>query len=241
MLSKLKNRLVALVIIVLITVAGIAQGNASIIRNPPVVAPVVPGGTGSAIVGDFKWSYLTADNNGWYRTDGRLISNLPTAQQNAAALVGIFGNLPTTAGRGVVDGNTLPNGTIGGTNAITLSQANLPNISLTSTSVSGGTPSGSVAINTGGTHNHSMRMQFRLSGGTTGAGGAILLSGAGASITTGASEVQTQSDGSHNHTGGFTGTALPTHSHTVSLGGSGTAIDTRDPYIYMRGFIYLGT
>jgi hypothetical protein len=239
MLSKLKNRLIALVIIVLITVAGIAQGNASIIRNPPVVAPVVPGGTGSAIVGDFKWSYLTADNNGWYLTNGRLVNTLPAAQQTAAASIGILGNLPATAGRNIVDGGGATPGTIGGSNLITLSQANLPNINLTASGTSAGTPSGTVAINTGGAHNHAMRMVFSLTGGTNGAGGSILLrSGGGA--TTNASEITTQGDGSHSHTGGFTGTTLPNHSHNVPLGGSGTAIDVRDPYIYMRGFIYLG-
>jgi hypothetical protein len=236
MSKQIKGRLLAIVIIVLIAIVGANGSIASIIRNPPVV---VPGGTGSAIVGDFKWSYRTTDNNGWYLTDGRPISGLPTAQQSAAVSIGISGNLPATAGRNIVDGGGATPGTTGGANLITLSQANLPNINLTASGVSAGTPSGTVAINTGGAHNHAMRMVFSLTGGTNGAGGSVLLrSGGGA--TTNASEVTTQGDGSHNHTGGFTGTALPNHSHNVPLGGSGTQIDVRDPYIYMRGFIYLG-
>ena len=47
-----------------------------------------------------------------------------------------------------------------------------------------------------------------------------------------------QPAGSHTHT--FTGSALAAHSHTVPLGGSGTALDVTPKSLSVNMFIYLG-
>jgi len=90
------------------------------------------------INGDVKVSLLPGDHDNWFLLDGRLVSTLPTEAQTAATLLGFSTNLPdaTEAVIGNNSGETV--GTVTGTNTVTLSQANLPNVTLTATTTDNG-------------------------------------------------------------------------------------------------------
>ncbi|WP_413533904.1 hypothetical protein [Empedobacter brevis] len=88
-------------------------------------------------IGDIKASVILGDRDGWYSLDGRAVSSLPTNAQSNANALGILNNLPDASDR-ILKGiaTTLPLrqvneesfGDLGGTNSITLTQDNLPNI-----------------------------------------------------------------------------------------------------------------
>jgi hypothetical protein len=173
----------------------------------------------SATIGDAKTGFQSTDHNGWILLDGRLKNTLNTSQQSQATALGFGTNLPN-----VPVGASLIKGTLGAAvGSATITQANLPNVNLSETSVSAGTPSGSVTVIT-----HSA---------TSG--------GFDPSATTGVSNLQ-QTDRTPENTlvlgtsigGGFTGNALPTHNHVVSLGGSGAAYTPLGLGVNM--FVYLG-
>jgi hypothetical protein len=172
----------------------------------------------SANIGDAKPGFQTADHNGWIKLDGRLKTTLTTTQQANATALGIGANLPDATGRVFVQGTI---GALIGSSSIT--QANLPNISLTASSVSAGTPSGTVSLNTHG---------------ATG-------DGFDPSPASGVTNLQITDRTPENSTvlgvtmgGGFSGSALPTHNHTVALGGSGTAYTPAA--IGINQFLFLG-
>lgn len=89
----------------------------------------IPQYTGS-IVGDIKTGIQTADHNGWIKLDGRLTNTLTASQQAEAATLGIGANLPD-ATDAYLSQNGTALGSVSGNNTKNITQANLPNINLT--------------------------------------------------------------------------------------------------------------
>jgi hypothetical protein len=79
--------------------------------------------------GDIKTGIQSNDHNGWIKLDGRATNTLTATQQIQAAALGIGNNLPNAANAFLVqNGNSL--GSISGSNTRTLTQNQLPNITL---------------------------------------------------------------------------------------------------------------
>jgi hypothetical protein len=186
--------------------------------------------------GDVKTALQGADHEGWIKLDGRAISTLTTTQQARAIALGISTNLPDATDSYLVqNGATL--GSVSGSNTKTITQSNLPNVNLTAAGVSAGTPTGT--ISSGGAHTHGFDVWDITTAGTL-YNGIQRISANGFSQTTipGNANQGVQSGGAHNHT--FTGSALGAHSHSVPLGGSGTALDITPKSLSVNTFVYLG-
>lgn len=167
---------------------------------------------GDVGLGKIKPSVRTADHNGWYLLNGRALTALPAAAQMNAAAIALT-SLVTAADRTLRDGGTSAFGTTGGADSVTLTQANMPNYTL----------SGSLDTQTNN-HKHTIsnwnnvqtNSGNKAGEGTPGSGGG------------GTGTLSIQSGGAH------------THSFTVGTGGSAQAIDIQDPYLGVNWFIYLG-
>jgi hypothetical protein len=86
-----------------------------------------------ATIGDVKNGFQATDHDGWIKLDGRLISTLTATQQTQATNLGFGTNLPNATNAFLVqNGGVL--GAVSGSNTKTLTQANLPNVTLTSSS-----------------------------------------------------------------------------------------------------------
>ena len=168
----------------------------------------------------------TADRGDLILVNGRLKSTLTVAQQLVATACGYGTNILNGVGRNAIGAGTgfLPL-SIGGAATQTIAQANLPNISLTSSAVSAGTPSGSIATTVNATYHSATGDGFNI--------GRIQLTDRNPSFTQlNPSEITVSAS--------FSGSALGTHQHTSSLGGSGTALSTLDPYYAVPTYVYLG-
>lgn len=122
--------------------------------------------------GDIVQSFRPADFAGWYLMDGRAVSTLPTNARTAAIALGFTTSLPDARNRVLKNKSTTESlATTGGTASWVISQANLPNITLTGTATGtlasagahGHVTSGTLAA--GGAHTHTVS-------GTLAAGGA---------------------------------------------------------------------
>lgn len=211
-----------------------------------------------ATVGDVKSGLQTIDHSGWVRLDGRSIGALSTNQQAAASTLGLSGTLPNAADAYLVqNGSTM--GAISGSNTVTLTQANLPNVSFSGTAASAGGHAHTASSSGAGGHSHT---------GTTNAagrhdhgpnpGGAQFVgggTGTGANIQGGGSFVQIdRTDFAPDHTHGFTTSPEANHTHTitvnpvvghthsvtVSSGGSATPVNVAPKSLSVNMFIYLG-
>ncbi|GHY45362.1 hypothetical protein VCSRO70_1494 [Vibrio cholerae] len=103
-------------------------------------------------IGDTKFSYQSADHDGWYRLNGRAISTLPAFARTAATWLGLSGNLPNTQGRyaRAAGGNLLGSGSgLGLGGDFKLPRSALPNVTLSysGTTASGGSHNGNTAAN----------------------------------------------------------------------------------------------
>lgn len=111
-------------------------------------------------IGDIKNGFQTVDHKGWYLLDGRLSNTLSASAKANAVGIGFVTNLPdardkvlkTTDGTDVIASSA-------GNNTYSLSQANLPAISLTGgTNAMGGHVHDyggfSMSSNSSGNHNH---------------------------------------------------------------------------------------
>lgn len=178
--------------------------------------------------GDVKNSFKTADHSGWFLLDGRAISTLPAPAQAAANALGFSNNLPDATDRVLKTKNSSENlGGIGGINALTIAQANLPNVTFT------GTISGTAASNGGHTHGTPAGNGFLVGGTSAGNNGSGHYQGNGTPSSWGGVGMvgSTTSAGAHTHT--VSGSA------SVPSGGSGTTLDNRSPYQVVNTFIFL--
>jgi microcystin-dependent protein len=191
--------------------------------------------------------------------DGSTTFNLPDLRGRALFgkddMGGTAANRVTGGGSGI-DGTTL--GAAGGTQSVTLAQGNLPNVNLSALlSVSGGTSANGVgiAISNSGTGISTQAAATGISCSITAQNAAIVtgggnIAGVFGSGTTGVNvtdptHAHAVSDPTHTHTHTHThGYSDPGHSHSisgtasgsVSLGGSGTAVNKMPPAI-MANFI----
>ncbi len=206
------------------------------------------GGAGgaAATIGDAKSCFKTGDHTGWIILDGRLKSTLTATQQTQATTLGFGANIPDARDRSLIGASAtkLLNSTGGAATAI-IAQVNLPNINLTATSVSAGTPVGTISHTSGADGAHTTPLNVYA--GTTG-------DGFDPNVNAGITNFQmtdrtpeslnntsaSPSAGTHTHSLTFAGSALSTHNHSIPLGGSGTALATQDPYLAVNTFVYLG-
>jgi len=179
-------------------------------------------GPNTLMLGDIKHSLETADHKGWYLLDGRNVSSLPNIAQYNATAVGVGTNLPNVSDKFIKTNNgSESQGAIAGNNMITLTQANLPNITYTSTT------------DTNGNHNHSYTDSYN-GPKTLGLATNVLPLVPLISETVGSNDTlpgnlhTSEDNGNHSHT------------VTVPSGGSGTPINGTPQHIVTNVFIYLG-
>lgn len=167
--------------------------------------------------GDVKYSFLSVDHSGWIRMDGRAVSSLTSTQQTRAAALGFSSNLPNSTNAYLVQNETTL-GSVSGSNTRSLSQNQLPNVTLSAT---GNT-------NTTGAHTHPYvdRGNTSYSVATSGATTPI------ADDTSG--NYTTSSAGDHSHTVTVT---------TSSINGGVTqqSLDVKPLSLSSNTFLYLGT
>jgi len=174
-----------------------------------------------SLEGDLKNSFKTADHSGWFLLDGRAISSLPQAAQDAAKRLGFTNNLPDARDRFLKTKSASTNpaeslGDKGGTNTLTIAQANLPNITFS------GTISGTAL--SAGAHTHTVNTPLQMNDSDRGVNGSQWSVDNVVSSTT-------SSSGAHTHN--LSGSA------SVPSGGSGTTLDNRSPYLVVNTFIFL--
>ncbi len=162
--------------------------------------------------GDIKTGMQSIDHNGWVKLDGRAKSSLTATQQTQATALGISSSLPDATNAFLVQNGSAV-GTVAGSSTKTITQANLPNVTLTG------------STNSAGSHTHTIPFvasAINLSWHTTGGGGAgYLING----------NTTTSSSDSHGHT-----------LTTSSLNGNvtQTTFDVTPKTLSVNTFIYLG-
>jgi hypothetical protein len=168
---------------------------------------------GTTNYGDVKTGFQTADHNGWIKLDGRAISNLSATQQAQATAFGFTTNLPNATDAHLVqNGGAL--GAVTGTNTKTISQANLPNVTL----------SGNTAYDGSHSHTNTFSSANAIYTWDARAGGAAGWTTAGSSTTSSA--------GSHRH-------SFVTNS--INGGVTQTQLDISPKSLSVNTFIYLGS
>ena len=100
-------------------------------------------------IGDIKTGFSNSDHEGWYVLDGRRLNSLPSNARTAASNLGFRGRLPNAQDVVLKQSNGSQGlGDTGGSDQITLTQANLPNVNF----------SGSASAS--GNHNHAVNGSF---------------------------------------------------------------------------------
>ncbi|MEI7487169.1 MAG: hypothetical protein WCJ72_07115 [Chryseobacterium sp.] len=90
-------------------------------------------------IGDIKSSVVTTDHDGWYLLNGRNITTLPTISQTNASTLGFTTTLPNSSDRILKGKNTSEAlAAVGGNNSYSITQANLPNLSITGSTAQSG-------------------------------------------------------------------------------------------------------
>lgn len=177
-----------------------AGNNITLTGAGTTASPYVVSVTAAIAYGDIKQGIQSTDHNGWIKLDGRLKSSLTATQQTQATALGIGTNLPDASNSfPVQNGATL--GSVSGSNTVTITQANLPNVSFAGTAASAGS------------HTHPL-----WGDGTNGAySGTIQTSDRGSSYSGG----NTSAAGSHSHSvsvsSGGSGTALNITPQSLSV------------------------
>jgi hypothetical protein len=174
-------------------------------------------------VGQTKIVTVDQDAGGWIRMDGRAKSSLTSTQQTAATSLGIGANLPDLRNKSMcltrASGQQL---VAGGSETKTITQASLPNVNLT-----------------GGDHNHTVSDPGHTHGPSSGyAFMGFNPSGYGVNVGSGGG-YPGDASGSIN----ATSASLSINSSgalSLPLGGSGAALDVRNPFIALVTLIYLG-
>ena len=161
--------------------------------------------------GDIMQSFKASDYDGWYLLDGRALSSLPDKAKAAAVSLGFTTNLPDARDRVLKTKDTSEGlASIGGTNSMSITRANLPDISLsgsiTGTLASAGahTHTASSTLDAGGAHNHTVN-------GNLAAGG----------------------EHSHITSGNLAAGGAHTHAFSGTLASAGTHLHDLSPVIYV--------
>lgn len=171
-------------------------------------------------LGELKYSFATADHEGWYLLNGRAKTTLSATAQSAASLIGYGATIPDATDRFLKTINTAePVATQGGSNTFTVSQPQLPNVNfLGSTTNDGG-------------HTH----QVDSYAGNQNVG---LLSTSALTLFT----ILKVAENDNVTTTSRTTSTTPAHSHTVTLnsGGTGASVTRVPAYLSSNVFVYLG-
>ena len=154
--------------------------------------------------GDVKDGFQAADHSGWIKLDGRPISSLTLEQQSCASFLGFASALPNAAGAYAAMGGTV--GVVTGSNSKTIFQANLPAVNLTAQSA--------------GAHTHTSNAT-----GALGQPSLIYRSNGGNNTTDGILDATVGEPNLVQAPAALTINSGGAHTHTVPLGGSGSAFD----------------
>ena len=193
-------------------IAGTNGTNGTVGATGPQGEIGLTGAAATFTFGDIKTGMQSIDHNGWVKLDGRAKSSLTATQQTQATALGISTSLPDATNAFLVQNGSAV-GTVAGSSTKTITQANLPNVTLTG------------STNSAGSHTHTMPFAtsaFNLSWYTTGDGAAgYLFNG----------NTTTSSSDSHEHT-----------LTTSSLNGNvtQTTFDVTPKTLSVNTFIYLG-
>lgn len=179
-------------------------------------------GPNTVAVGDIKHSLETTDHKGWFLLNGRNKTTLPAIAQSNATAIGIGTALPDSADRFLKTSNGVEAmKATGGSNTITLTQANLPNVSYNATTTAEGS------------HSHTF-MDSHNNAKTLGLATNVLALVPLISETVGTNDTwpntlyTTITNGNHAHT------------VTVPSGGGGQPLDATPKHMVTNVFIYLG-
>jgi hypothetical protein len=190
-----------------------------LVANAAVSGKGAASGAASAsgcLLGDQKFGFQSTDHGGWIKLNGRIKVGLTPTQQTQATALGFGANIPDFSDRSIVTSSgTKSLLSTGGAATTTLTQANLPAVSLV-----GGNHGHSVS-DPG--HNHSLP---QANNGTFTSNGAAGSPFGGSSYGSGSS---------------FTGIGIAASGNlSIPLGGSGTALATQSPYVAMNAYVCLG-
>ena len=174
--------------------------------------------------GDLKHGFQVADHAGWIKLDGRAVSTLTATQQAAAATLGFTTNLPLGDGAVFMQSAAVLGSVSGGT----LTQAMLPNVTLTSSNSAALTSGNSAALNTGDAGAHDVVSPYSSHEMTINTASSIFSIDEGVMVTIPA----------HNHTIPAHNHSIPAHNHPVPLGGTGADIVPKN--ISATAFVFLG-
>ena len=193
-------------------IAGTNGTNGTVGATGPQGEIGLTGAAATFTFGDIKTGMQSIDHNGWVKLDGRAKSSLTATQQTQATALGISTSLPDATNAFLVQNGSAV-GTVAGSSTKTITQANLPNVTLTG------------STNSAGSHTHTMPFAtsaYDLSWYTTGGGNAGYLTNG---------NTTTSSSGSHEHT-----------LTTSSLNGNvtQTTFDVTPKTLSVNTFIYLG-
>jgi len=180
-------------------------------------------GTDGFSVGDVKpfFTYLGLSMPaGWVECNGQTLND-SSSPLNGKTLPNLNNNTYLVGVPSASNGSTM------GSNTVKLTQANLPNVTLSGTtnSISAGTPSGTVTVASGGgAHTHTLTDAYFTQDTNTWSGGG---SASGGYVGYTASKTSTTaSGGAHTHTATFSGDVLASHNHTASIALNGNVTQT---------------
>lgn len=179
-------------------------------------------GPNAIIFGDLKYSSQSTDHNGWYILDGRNINTLSSNAKDNAISLGLTTNLYNANDCFIKSKLTIESiGSINGTNYITLTQSNLPNITF----------NGTTSIN--GDHGHEYSDQYSPTQ-SLGLATNVLALLPLINVAVGRPEIFPSNN--------FASEISGNHSHSVSVnsGGNGTQINATPKHLVTNIFIYLG-
>jgi hypothetical protein len=209
-----------------LTIAGQDSDERYLLRSEQS-APAVS----SATIGDVKSGFQIADHNGWLILNGRGIETLTPNQQIAAQGLGFANNIPDALNSIPLQNMAGSMGTLTGSMSRTLTQENLPNVTLTS--------------GPAGEHNHTFQSNINDQGVQNfneilaGFGGTDPGSVYPAIKWRGSATIaNTANNGTVIN--GYACDGAIDHSHTVSLGGSSTPVDITPKAMTVNMFVYLG-
>lgn len=180
-----------------------------------------------ATIGDVKSGMQSTDHSGWIKLDGRAVTGLTATQKTAASTLGFTTNLPNaTEAYPVQKTGTI--GSVSGSNTITITKTNLPNISLAGSTTYENPHAHTGTANTAGSHYHGGGARIGAPGGGASTGGGVT------------TYYGTESAGAHSHSLSIDSAGGHSHSVSVPLGGSDTPINIAPKSMIVNMFIYLG-
>ena len=126
-------------------IAGTNGTNGTVGATGPQGEIGLTGAAATFTFGDIKTGMQSIDHNGWVKLDGRAKSSLTATQQTQATALGIGTSLPDATNAFLVQNGSAV-GTVAGSSTKTITQANLPNVTLTGSTNSAGSHAHSIPV-----------------------------------------------------------------------------------------------